>query len=196
MTEKPEFISFVGTILHRAAKSVGATIEDISAPFKKAEFSRDRERFRQTAMQKPLPFGLKRPWIDPRKTFDDFTEANLDRVRSLSKETYQEAARSLSLANHLRGVDELLEIAETANPPEQMPDTFGELTLPARDGWKVAFHYDHNGEIRYISHFITPDGQTIDFWQWNDGIPGRETLMAWCRTGDAAKLKSRGESGE
>lgn len=134
-------------------------------------------------------------------TFDAFLRANLGYIASLSKMTYEEMVkemvRSINLEAHLRGIDALFSIAESANPPAHAPDACGDVELPAKDGWKVMFHYDCHGDLRYISHFVTPSGQEIDFWEWNDAVPGRDRLIAWCGAGDAgAALKSRGIAGE
>jgi hypothetical protein len=87
----------------------------------------------------------------------------------------------------------LLEIAESANPPENQPgdseDWCGDVEMLARDGWKVTFFYDC-GELDYIDHFISPDGELIDVWP-DTPFQGEEWLptMNWRSMGDLARLR-------
>jgi hypothetical protein len=80
----------------------------------------------------------------------------------------------------------LLEIAESAAPPELSPDAFGDVELPAKDGWRVAFFYDC-GELDYISHFVSPDGAVVDFWEWPESAE-RTLLTCWRSVGDMRRL--------
>jgi len=91
----------------------------------------------------------------------------------------------------------LLEIAESANPPEVLPTgpDYLDVEMEAKDGWKVTFFYD--GELDYIDHFVTPDGQRLDVWL-NDDHPFRENaawengwppIMNWRGVGDLARLR-------
>lgn len=88
----------------------------------------------------------------------------------------------------------LLEIAESANPPETKPSDSenwcGDVELPAKDEWKVVFFYDC-GELDYIDHFETPDGEKLEVWlgaeyqseQW-------PPVMNWRGVGDLARLRA------
>jgi hypothetical protein len=82
-------------------------------------------------------------------------------------------------------VAELLAIAESANPSPDDPDRCGEVCLDAKDG---------KGDFplwgRRPASLHRRRGRTIDFWEWDDTVPGRDQLMAWCRVGDAACLLS------
>jgi len=88
----------------------------------------------------------------------------------------------------------LLEIAESANPPEVLSTgpEWGEFEMPAKDGWRVTFFYD--GELDYIDHFISPDGARLEVWP--DDCPEREQwhqhwppIMNWRGVGDLARLR-------
>lgn len=94
----------------------------------------------------------------------------------------------------------LLEIAESANPPEILPSgpEWGDVPMDASDGWKVVFFYD--GELDYIDHFISPNGERLDVWL-DDDHPEREKcdaawggqwppIMNWRGVGDLARLRA------
>lgn len=87
----------------------------------------------------------------------------------------------------------LLEIAESANPPEQQPgdsvNWCGEVEIPAKDGWKVIFFYDC-GELDFIDSFIMPDGKRLEVWI--DGYPGDyfPPVMIWRSLGDLERLRN------
>lgn len=84
----------------------------------------------------------------------------------------------------------LLEIAESANPPDNWDDhIWTEKEFDAKDGWKVSFFYDGD-ELDYIDHFVTPDGKKIDFWDWPEETPGRQNLINWRGVGDLERLRS------
>lgn len=154
---RSSFHSFVEANLRKMASAVNVGYEQLTAellPVDPAISGRNRTFW---AGAKPMPF-MTNLWIDPVK----------DEIGSATR------------AAHLHGVAELLAIAKSANAPANRPDTFGEVDLPAKDGWQVGFHYDCNSDLRYIAHFITPAGERIDFWEWDEGVPGRDLLMAWC----------------
>ena len=83
----------------------------------------------------------------------------------------------------------LLEIAESANPPDENHEWYSDQTMPAKDGWQVCFFYDC-GSLDYIDHFITPDGEKLDVWlgeqyqseQW-------PPVMNWRGVGDLERLR-------
>ena len=85
----------------------------------------------------------------------------------------------------------LLEIAHSAGPPDTQPgdspNWCGEVTLAGRDGWRVCFFYDC-GELDYIDHFVTPDGERLDVWpddyQSEQGAP----VMNWRGTSDTERF--------
>lgn len=81
---------------------------------------------------------------------------------------------------------ELMALAEAANPPNDHPDYYTDIEFEARDGWKVSFFYDV-GELDYIAHFVTPDGEVLDFWEWLESHE-RDWLIAWRGVGDRARL--------
>lgn len=84
----------------------------------------------------------------------------------------------------------LLEIAESANVPKTpSEEDWGQSpTFDAHDGWKVVVFYDCDS-LDNIEHFISPDGQVIDFWTWDERNPDRRILMAWSGNGDLARLR-------
>lgn len=88
----------------------------------------------------------------------------------------------------------LLEIAESANPPDMQPDDSddwcGDVEFAAKDGWKVVFFYDC-GELDYIDHFITPNGEKLEVWA-DGGYQGDQwpPVMNWRGVGDLARLQA------
>lgn len=92
----------------------------------------------------------------------------------------------------LDGYDEffLLEIAESANPPDAPPtpeDDFCEVTFPARGGWQVVIFYD-GGDLDYIDHFITPEGVKLEPWDRELGEQW-PPINNWRGVGDLARLR-------
>lgn len=86
-------------------------------------------------------------------------------------------------------VAKLMQIAESANPPEYCDVDAGDVELPASDGWRVVFFYD-GGELDCISRFITPDGRTIDYFKWPNRYDRMlRALMNWRSVGDFARLQ-------
>lgn len=87
---------------------------------------------------------------------------------------------------------DLLAIAEKTDPPEEQPadseDWCADVPFNV-NGWVVRFFYDC-GELDYITDFVTPNGETIDFWDWSEDHPWKNTLMAWRSVGDLARLKA------
>lgn len=83
----------------------------------------------------------------------------------------------------------LVEIANSANPPDDNPDWYGEVTLPARGGWQVCFFYDC-GELDYIDHFITPAGLPLSVWV--DGYSSEQwpPVMNWRGTRDTERFRA------
>lgn len=86
-------------------------------------------------------------------------------------------------------VDMLLDIADSTNAPDENREWYCEEMFDAKDGWKVSIFYDC-GELDYIDHFMAPDGEVINFWEWPDTyLPNgdydhdhrhpRNRLMAW-----------------
>jgi hypothetical protein len=86
---------------------------------------------------------------------------------------------------------DLLEIAEKINPPEEQtsdsPNWCTDVSFDGEGGWKVFIFYDC-GEIDYIAYFVTPCGENIDFWEWDDEHPWRNYLMNWRGVGDLDRL--------
>jgi hypothetical protein len=83
---------------------------------------------------------------------------------------------------------ELMALAESVNPPNDHPDYYTDVEFEAREGWKVSIFYDV-GELDYIAHFVTPDGEVLDFWEWPEGRD-RDLLIAWRGVGDLARLRA------
>jgi hypothetical protein len=82
----------------------------------------------------------------------------------------------------------LMGIAESTNAPEHDGKYYHEdVTFEAKDGWKCVMFYDGD-ELDYIAHFITPDGEIIDFWEWEDS-PEKDTLTCWRSIGDIERLR-------
>lgn len=87
----------------------------------------------------------------------------------------------------------LMDIAESAAPPQNVDSTCpywcGEEEFQARDGWKVTFFYDC-GELDYIDHFVTPDGQVLEVWEDLTGDQDQwPPLLNWSEVGDADRLR-------
>jgi len=77
---------------------------------------------------------------------------------------------------------ELVEIAESMNPPNEMFEDDGnpawkDVVFDRLDGWKIVINYD-GGEVDYISHFVDPEGNVIDFWEWEES-ENKRMLMCW-----------------
>jgi len=104
--------------------------------------------------------------------------------------------RDLSIA----GTWKLLEIAEATNAPAEMPNDdvipievwCGDSIFNSVDGWRVVIFYDC-GSLDYISHFISPDGVAIDFWEWPNESTNTDAqlLKSWRGIGDLDKLRSQ-----
>ena len=60
------------------------------------------------------------------------------------------------------------------------------------DNWKVIIFHDC-GELDYIDHFVSPDGEIIDFWDWpveeDFYNSDKNLLMCWRGNGDLARLR-------
>lgn len=162
----PFYTEFAQSILRKLASANDVSFEQLTAELESPADPAIVRRNQAYLGGRKLLFGMTKPWINPVK----------DMVSSVNR------------ALHLHGVTELLAIAESANPAQDDPNRCGEVRLDAKDGWKVIFHYGADGHLRYISEFVTPAGQTIDFWEWDDEVPGRDKLIAWCSVGDAARL--------
>lgn len=86
----------------------------------------------------------------------------------------------------------LLEIAESANPPETQPGDSeywcGDAEMQAKDGWKVIFFYDC-GELDYIDAFVMPDGTRLEVFA--DGYQSEQwpPVMNWRSVGDLARWR-------
>lgn len=86
----------------------------------------------------------------------------------------------------------LLEIAESANPPDEQPDGpnwCGEVELPATDGWKVVFFYDC-GELDYIDSFVMPDGTRLEVFGDDYQSEQWPPVMNWRVMGDLERLRA------
>lgn len=86
----------------------------------------------------------------------------------------------------------LLEIAESANPPNSYPEDSdnwcGDVEMPAKDGWKVIFFYDC-GELDFIDSFVMPDGKHLEIW--GNGYQSEQwpPVMIWRGVGDLERLR-------
>lgn len=74
--------------------------------------------------------------------------------------------------------DFLIDLANSTAFPDVSDDGAPWKTYPSKDGWQVCYFYDAD-YIDYIQHFIAPNGDVIDFWEWPDS-PERDQLIAWC----------------
>lgn len=98
-----------------------------------------------------------------------------------------------AIRGRLPDVWTLLDIVESANPPENtVEDSPSHRTFAAREGWSVTFFYDV-GELDYIDNIISPDNLVIEPWEWPYGAPGRNTLMGWGSVGCRARLMALDE---
>lgn len=62
-------------------------------------------------------------------------------------------------------------------PPEIEAGECRDVEIPVKDGWKVNVYYDCGG-LDFINHFVTPDGEVVNFWNWQDSEDKR-VLAAW-----------------
>lgn len=92
-----------------------------------------------------------------------------------------------AIRGRLPDVWTLLDIVESANPPDYLEDEYSTVTFAARDGWAVTIFYDC-GELDYIDSIITPDNLAVGPWEWPHGAAGRQVLMNWRNVGDRARL--------
>lgn len=53
-----------------------------------------------------------------------------------------------------------------------------DVDFKIRDGWAVTIFYDC-GELDYIDHFVSPTGEVVDFWKWDENVPGFNDLINW-----------------
>lgn len=87
----------------------------------------------------------------------------------------------------------LLEIASSAAPPDSQPgastDWCGEVTLPASGGWKVCFFYDC-GDLAYLDHFITPDGEKLDVFAEGYQSEKWPPVMNWRGNADTERFRA------
>lgn len=73
----------------------------------------------------------------------------------------------------IAGAIELLEIAESANPPSDghaIDADWVDRVFPAKDGWHVEVFYD-GYSLDYVSEFIAPSGERLDFSTFGNGRP-------------------------
>lgn len=99
-----------------------------------------------------------------------------------------------AIRGRLPDVWTLLDIVESANPPDYHDDpgspgspAWHDITFAARDGWQVTIFYD-GGELDYVTEIHAPDGLTIDPWDWPYGAPGCQMLINWRAVGDRARM--------
>lgn len=75
-------------------------------------------------------------------------------------------------ADFLLGLIDGIVIPENIGPGE-----FRDVEFLVRDGWKVDVFYDC-GELDYINHFVSPEGERIDFWGWPES-KDKSRLINW-----------------
>jgi len=82
----------------------------------------------------------------------------------------------------------LLALAEAVNPPDDHPigGECEDKVFDASGGWKVVIYYDC-GDLDYITHFVTPEGEVLDFWDRPESHE-RDVLINWRGVGDRARL--------
>lgn len=82
----------------------------------------------------------------------------------------------------------LMEIAESTKAPEHDEKYFHEdVTFDAKGGWKCIMFYDGD-ELDYIDSFITPEGEIVNFWDWEESAE-KDLLTCWRSIGDLERLK-------
>lgn len=83
----------------------------------------------------------------------------------------------------LEWAEKLLSMADAANVPLDNPSCYSHQEFALADEWKMTIFYDV-GELDYIDHFVAPDGEIVDFWDWPDlttkwNDPDKGMLMGW-----------------
>ena len=84
----------------------------------------------------------------------------------------------------------LLDIVEKLKPPESIKNAQqGDITLTTGE-WTVSFFYDC-GEMDYIDHFITPNGQKLDVWGCKTikDETWQKIIQDWRGVGDLERLR-------
>jgi hypothetical protein len=95
--------------------------------------------------------------------------------------------------------DFLLDVAVSANMPSYRRDNdCANILFDARGGWKVSAFYDV-GDFDFIDHFVAPDGEVIDPWEWElgdapDFNPEREKIIWWRETASHPSVPSEAPS--
>lgn len=76
--------------------------------------------------------------------------------------------------------EKLLAMADAANVPSDNPDPNwrSDIDFDLADGWKMSIFYDV-GDLDYINHFVAPDGEVVDFWDWPDLTDLTDTEDTW-----------------
>jgi hypothetical protein len=143
-----------------------------------------------------LKAAVRAVGLDPAKV-DDMTPAEVLAAQPFRQKT--EAEKSVTfeaLRPRMPDAWTLLEIVESANPPETHDDpsfpgdpAWHDIEFAARDGWRVTIFYD-GGELDYIAKIHSPDGLVIDPWEWPAGAPGGGLLRNWRGVGDLARLRA------
>lgn len=82
-----------------------------------------------------------------------------------------------SLSEKHRAVaDRLISLINVPIPVSSESDD-GLIEFEISDGWKVVVFYDCGG-FDYVDSFVSPEGETIDFWYWPESSD-RQKLIDW-----------------
>ena len=85
---------------------------------------------------------------------------------------------------------ELLEIVEKASPPRIQQGRWVFDVPFVQDGWTFEVFYDC-GELDYLDHFISPDGERIEVFaeKSEKTEPWQKVLQSWRGMGDLERLR-------
>ena len=81
---------------------------------------------------------------------------------------------------------DLVRIADTITEPKDVDKYIGDVIFHTVNGWKVVVFYDV-GEFDYISEFVNPSGEIINFWDWPE-CEAKDILMSYSHFGDGERL--------
>lgn len=88
----------------------------------------------------------------------------------------------------------LLELVERAAPPgKQAKGEWDSHVVIEIDGWQIELFYDC-GELDYIDHFITPEGERLNVWPDHQSVTRdmadwQQIVASWREVGDLQRLR-------
>lgn len=68
--------------------------------------------------------------------------------------------------------------------PDVWPDQLIVSEMSLRDGWRVGVRWDYD-RFGSLDYFMTPTGDTIDFYRWPDEDKDRRMIVEWRPVGGA-----------